>query len=293
MEKEAKRIPSGAIALLAVVLPAFLLPSLGICIFLMAIAAFGTLEFYRLLELAGTKSFAGLGVFFGALLVGATWLSMAFPTGPRWNVEPFLLTAMIIAVFLRLLPQKNNGHPLSSAGGTILGVLYVSFLFNYFTKLAFAWERVGWMDFVGSTGRMFFFYLLTVVKLADVGAYVVGSKWGTHKLIPRISPAKTWEGCFAALAFGLAGSLIFFLLSGRHLGMVVMKARDAVALGLLLPIMGIAGDLSESMLKRSANVKDSGAIAPGLGGVLDILDSLLFAVPALYYYAIHVLSSTS
>ena len=167
MEKLTKRIPSGALVLLAVILPAFRLPSLGVCILLITISSLALLEFYRLLELTGGKAFKWVGVLFGAMIIAATWASRALETGTRWELEPVLLAALAITVFLRLFPQKNNDQPLVTAACTVFGVLYASVLFNYFTKLVFAWEPGGIANFVGVTGRRFFFYQLAVVKFSD------------------------------------------------------------------------------------------------------------------------------
>ncbi len=289
MEKLAKRLPSGCIVVLAVVLPVFYVPSLGVCILLVTISTLALLEFYHLLERTGGKSFQWLGMIFGALLITATWLELSFESSFRLSPEPVVLTVMVLALFLRLFPQKMNGDPLATAACTIFGVLYISMLFNYFTKLVFTWEPAGLLGVTGTTGRLLFFYLLAVVKISDIGAYFIGSRWGHHKLIPRISPGKTWEGSIGGILCGLAGSIVFHLVCGGRMGQLTVSWVDTLVLGLLLPLLGIAGDLSESMLKRSGGIKDSSGIVPGMGGVLDILDSLLFAVPALYIYAAYVL----
>ncbi len=289
MEKLAKRIPSGFIVVLAVVLPAFYMPSLGVCILLVTISTLALLEFYHLLARTGGESFQWIGMIFGALLIVATWLELALESSFRLSPEPVVLTVMVVALFLRLFPQKMNGDPLATAACTIFGVLYISMLFNYFTKLVFTWEPPGLLGFTGTTGRLLFFYLLSVVKTSDIGAYFIGSRWGRHKLIPRISPGKTWEGSIGGILCGLSGSIVFHLVCSGRMGQLTVSWLDTLALGLLLPLLGMAGDLSESMLKRSAGIKDSSGIVPGMGGVLDILDSLLFAVPAFYIYAAYVL----
>ncbi|MCX7009821.1 MAG: phosphatidate cytidylyltransferase, partial [Kiritimatiellaeota bacterium] len=128
-------------------------------------------------------------------------------------------------------------------------------------------------------------YLLLVVKLSDTGAYFVGCTIGHHKLVPRISPKKTWEGFFGGLAFALVASLLWWHFSGGRLGPLAFPLPHAIGLALLLALMGVLGDLAESILKRAANVKDSASYIQGMGGVLDVLDSLLLAAPTLYIYA--------
>jgi phosphatidate cytidylyltransferase len=172
----------------------------------------------------------------------------------------------------------------------------VAFLFNYFTRLAVAFEPVPLGSPLGVTGRRLIFYLVAVVKSMDTGAFLFGSVFGRHKLFPRISPNKTWEGFVGGIAAGLGASLLFFhaCRSGpgaesAALGTVVFGLRDAVMLGVLLPAAGVLGDLLESLIKRGCGVKDSGRWIPGMGGMLDITDSLLVAAPVLYYYVRFVL----
>jgi len=136
----------------------------------------------------------------------------------------------------------------------------------------------------GQDGRWWVAYLLIVTKITDVGAYFGGSLWGRRKLAPMISPKKTVEGAIIGLVFAIGASLAFHGI-GFYLGAVRFHSTwvESLALGLLLGCIGQFGDLSESLLKRDANKKDSNTL-PGLGGVLDLLDSLLFNAFIVYYY---------
>ncbi len=131
-------------------------------------------------------------------------------------------------------------------------------------------------------GRWWVAYLLVVTKITDIGAYFAGSLWGRRKLAPSISPKKTIEGAIFGLVCAMLASFIFYLGSNYaspfHLGVF-----EWIFLGLVLGIAGQFGDLSESLLKRDANKKDSNAL-PGLGGVLDSIDSILFNAPMIYIY---------
>ncbi len=285
------RIASGFILCLAVVLTAFWMPSTGDCILLVTISTLALLEFYHLLDLTGIPCFRIIGVLFGILIIASTWiLSVMNVMANVAEWEMFLLTALVITILIRQFPQKLNVQPVATIACTLLGILYVPFLFNYLTKLLFSWESPGMLGCVGTTGRILFFYLICVVKFSDIGAYVIGSHFGRHRLIPRISPGKTWEGCGAGIGCGLIMSLVFFWIVDGQFGSVIMTSRDALILGVLLPLFGMVGDLTESMLKRAAGVKDSGIIIPGMGGVLDVLDSLLFAVPVFYIYVKYILA---
>ncbi len=280
-----QRLIAGPLILAGVAAAAFWAPSAVDGALLAAIAGLAILEFYRLLDRAGIPSFRVLGVAFSTLLVAVTWASYAFgAVFLSWELEQAVLFSLVIAILVRQFPQKHNDQPLATMACTLLGFLYVPFLFNYFTKLAFAWEPVGPLDVASATGRLLVFYLIAVVKFTDVGAFAVGLRWGRRRLIPRISPAKTWEGLAGGIAAGLATSLVFWWLAGGRFGVLSLRLQDAVALGLLLPVVGTFGDLTESMLKRAAQAKDSGGLVPGMGGLLDVLDSLLFAAPVMFIY---------
>jgi len=137
-------------------------------------------------------------------------------------------------------------------------------------------------------GRWWIAYLITVTKITDIGAYFAGSLWGRLKLAPHISPGKTVEGAIFGLGCAVIASFIFHLISDYsgavrfHLG-----TFEWVTLGLILGITGQFADLSESLLKRDANKKDSNAL-PGLGGVLDAIDSILFNAPIIYLYLAYI-----
>jgi phosphatidate cytidylyltransferase len=131
-------------------------------------------------------------------------------------------------------------------------------------------------------GQFYCLYLIAVTKFSDMGAYLTGSLIGRHPLIPHISPKKTWEGFFGAMGFSLLASLALFKLMPGHLA--VLNWTHATILGLLLGFAAVIGDLAESIIKRSTGVKDSGRLLPGIGGALDLVDSLLFTAPLLFFY---------
>ncbi len=159
---------------------------------------------------------------------------------------------------------------------TLWAVGYLGFVFNFYTKILWMWP-------VGD-GRWVLLYMILIVKVTDIGAFFTGCNLGRHKLCPRISPAKTWEGCVGGVLAGCATSLVFWVTLSGDIGPVTLTVADALILGMVLPVMGILGDLIESMLKRAIAVKDSGGWVKGMGGILDILDSLIFAAPVLYGY---------
>jgi phosphatidate cytidylyltransferase len=124
--------------------------------------------------------------------------------------------------------------------------------------------------------------LLAIVMTSDTFAYFTGSAFGRHKLAPLVSPGKTIEG----LAGGLIGGVVAALLV-RRFGLPGIPLAAAIALGIVVAVFGVVGDLVESLMKRWSGVKDSGHLFPGHGGMLDRLDSLLFGAPVLYYYFLY------
>ena len=122
-------------------------------------------------------------------------------------------------------------------------------------------------------------YLVAVTKAGDMGAYLCGSLIGKHPLMPHVSPKKSVEGVFG----GLLASLAVSLAAGPYLP-VPLSFIHLLILGLLIGIVGQIGDLAESLMKRFCSAKDSGAIFPGMGGILDVVDSILFTAPIFYFH---------
>src|SRR6266436_2179477 len=151
---------------------------------------------------------------------------------------------------------------------TLLGVCYVNWLLGHAISLRALPDGVHWI-----------LLLVWVTWIGETAAYLVGSLAGRHKLAPGISPGKTVEGAIAQLV----ASVLAALVAGRWL-FPGLQLRDAVAVGILLGVLGQVGDLVESALKRSVGVKDAGNVIPGHGGILDRIDGLLFNVPVLFYY---------
>ncbi len=267
------RLVSGILIIIAVLVALFWLPAPGLLVVLLAVSIMAQWEFYALLDKTGIPHFKYVGLIGGVVLIVVTW---SHPTR-ACEGEGLVLAAVTAAILLRQFPQKDNPRPLETIAGTLLGVMYVPVLFNFFTKLLTHWGD--------AQGRMLVFYLIMIAKLTDVGAYFVGCSVGRHKLIPRISPAKTWEGVVGGGLTGILASVLFWISGRGHLGNLAMSFPDAVVLGFLLVVAGTVGDLTESLVKRAAAVKDSGTLIAGMGGLLDVIDSLLFAAPMMYVYA--------
>lgn len=249
---------------------------------LLLIAFFGLAgqwEFYRSQEEKGHKVFKQSGLFCGALIFLNSWYFLIHHPGNARFVhfgQELVLVFAILGAFIRLVVrQEEHRAPITTAALTLLGILYVPFLFNFVALLAFTPGNP-------EQNRFLLIYVLAVTKFSDVGAYVVGSLIGRHKMIPRISPGKTWEGFAGAILTSLILSIVLTQAMSAHLQ--ALSFASSIILGLLLPLISVVGDLAESVVKRDASIKDSGHTIPGIGGALDLIDSILFTAPVLYFY---------
>ena len=201
------------------------------------------------------------------------------------DFETIFLILFVLGLCIRQFMAKDNPHGIVAMATTLLGLMYVPWLLNFIQKIEFFRFPVGAS---ADTGTFYVLYFILVTKFSDVGAYCTGSLIGKHKMIPRISPGKTWEGFGGAIAVATGTSVLFASCAGDRLhGMTIVHA---VILGIILSTTAVVGDLIESIFKREAGVKDSGRFFPGIGGVLDLLDSLLFNAPIMYLYLRHILS---
>ena len=253
-------------------------------LFWLLISAFGLvalLEFYRMLDHAKLPNFKITGLICGAILLAGSFHYFS-TIGPAssYDFELSILLFFLLTMFARqMFARLRHDEPLQTMAYTLFGLLYVLWLFNFMTKILYLTPRTG--SGVVS-GQFYCLYLIAVTKFSDMGAYLTGSVIGKHLMVPQISAKKTWEGFFGALGFALLCSLGLFKLMPGHLSMLTWT--HATILGLLLGFAAVIGDLAESVLKRSTNVKDSGNFLPGIGGALDLIDSLLFTAPLMFFY---------
>ena len=270
-------------------------PAWAWMIFAIVACTVGQLEYYALVDRIGIPVFRVVGCIAGAVMTAAIFLSLHMEPGDDqldrlgnaygWMVFTLFLT--VITVLIRQFPQKHNHKPIETISASLLGVFYVPLLFNFMVLIAFAFETDvrDLSASIGPNGIWLLVYLIVVTKSCDIGAFFIGSRFGRNKLIPRISPGKTWEGVGGGLLFSTAASIIFYFALGGRIGTIGFSLYDATVLGLFLGVTGIIGDLAESQFKRATGAKDSGTLLPGMGGLLDMLDSLLFAAPMMYTYA--------
>ncbi len=252
----------------------FWLPPTALYIFVNVVIARALWEFYLICDVKGLPSFKVWGVVGAVALVSGSWFFFRRRDVLTLSYDFDILILLIFAlgVFVRQFPQKLNPQGIETMAVTLFGLLYVAWLGNFITRINFA----------NPNGRYFVMLLVVVTKFTDIGAYLTGSAIGRHKMIPRISPQKTWEGTAGGIAFAVGGAFLArWLMPGE---MASLTATHAVVIGLLLGAAAVIGDLAESLIKREAGVKDSSHWLPGHGGALDLIDSLLFTAPLLYVY---------
>ncbi|HPA18029.1 MAG TPA: phosphatidate cytidylyltransferase [Verrucomicrobiae bacterium] len=234
-------------------------------------------EFYAALENRGIHTFRRLGTTCGVFFLLASWaiLSGRVTRIGQPLFEWISMLVLLLGLLTRQVFDRSQATPVITIAITILGTLYVAWLLNFVTHLIY-------FPPAGDNGRFLAIFLIVVTKMTDVGAYVVGRLFGRHKMMPILSPKKTWEGLFGGVAFAaIAGYLLVTLLPEQ---LSLIRPRWILLLGVLIAATSVVGDLAESVVKRDARVKDSGRLIPGIGGALDLIDSILFTAPILFLW---------
>ena len=254
-----------------------LLAKSAFMLIMLVLAGLGLREFYDLSERGGFPGRPWQGTLGGMGLVAGVFLLLALPPEPMTLHVPlfqlcflslFILASGVRHIFL------NDGQ--GRLGVTIMGVAYVAMLLNFLQLIRFEFDP--W----------FLLFFLVVTKASDTGAYLLGSLIGRHKMLPAVSPGKTWEGFVGAILLSVCAATAFIHFGGDRFD--GMSMGHALLVGAVLGVGAVFGDLVESKLKREAGAKDSGEFFPGIGGVLDLLDSLLFNAPIMYLYLKYGLS---
>ena len=225
----------------------------------------GVREFYSLVEKTGTSPQKLAGILTAALLfITVALVCMHYCSALILLIN---LPPVFIIFILELYRKKEN--PFGNIGFTLLGIIYVAIPFTLLSGIVTLNRGYSYEVMFG------IFFLLWC---NDAGAYIVGSLLGKHKLFPRISPGKTWEG---SIGGGLISYGIVFIISRWYTS---ISFKDWMVVATILIVIGTLGDLVESLLKRSIDVKDSGRLLPGHGGILDRFDSLIMATPFIFTY---------
>lgn len=229
-----------------------------------ALVVAGLFEFFTMLEHKGISLYKYFGTALGAILPLSIMLRFELTKG--WELL-FIVIGVLFLILMQFRRRDNSGVVIDIST-TIFGILYVAWFLSFLIRIRYL-----------PNGMWLLTSVILITKLGDIGAYLVGSRWGRHALLPRVSPKKTVEGSLGGLAASVIGALLCK-------GVLGFEYVHCAAVGLCLGILGQLGDLSESLMKRDCQVKDSGVLFPGMGGVLDVVDSLLFTGPVFYLYMI-------
>jgi phosphatidate cytidylyltransferase len=255
------------LALIASVLViVYLFPAWLYCLVVTLFIAAGLFEFFKMVENRNIFVYKHFGIIVGSLIPVVIFIGSSYPE--LRNFETLLIVAACMFAFtLQFVRRDNARDHLVSTALTLFSLFYIAWFFSFF---------IGIRSF--ESGANLVIFLILVTKSADIGAYVIGRRFGKNELIPRISPNKTKEGALGGIASSVAMAVVI------GLPLTDFSFLHLFILGIILAILGQAGDLAESLIKRDCGVKDSGIYFGSIGGALDLIDSLLFTAPIFYFY---------
>ena len=248
-----------------VILGVTLLGPHGAVAIVAAVALATQAELYRILKKLGFRPLSRLGLGLGLLVTVSSYYA------PECPVE----IIAIVAASCGALTRGKGGRSVESLMSTLFGIIYVAFTLKHLIlMMAFAPGTTG--------GILIALWAVVVGKFTDVGGFLFGSQFGRHKLAPRVSPGKTWEGAVGGVTTAVIVSALFAAAVGNWTPSV-FSWEKACILAIPLGIVAVISDLMESIIKRQAGVKDSGNMIPGIGGMFDLTDSLILSAPVAYY----------
>ena len=260
-----RRILTAAILGGLVVLVIKLTPMWMCVVMLMIGIGLGALEAYRMLGRSGSRPFAVLGTIM-ATAMAWSFSGLVPRAPPTLSLVALVILTLVAAMWLRNDPEAMYDTAISTMIPVLVFALPLSFM-------------IAIRALPGPDGEDLLLLLIVSATFGDTAAFYVGSTIGKHRMAPRLSPKKSWEGAIGGLAGSVFGALLASLWFYQRLPVV-----HAIALGVLLGALGILGDLSESMIKRALGAKDASRLLPGHGGFLDRFDSLMLGAPVLYGY---------
>ncbi len=278
-------------------------------VFIAIASAVSLKEFYSITEAKGAKPLVALGIVAGFFvnlsfyhfklrefifrLFESQGVMIPFPTQTQLLVIVLVVTILVLCL-VELF--RNDGSAILNLSSTLMGIFYIPLFFGTFIGLREVFvpldfpmlryfpNNVSFSDTeaiaqVYRWGGYTVISIFAVIWICDSAAYHAGTAFGRHKLYPRVSPNKTWEGAVFGFIFALGSAI-----AAKYLVLGYLSLSNAVIIGAIVGVFGQLGDLVESLIKRDAGVKDSSALIPGHGGVFDRFDSLLFVAPIVYLY---------
>jgi phosphatidate cytidylyltransferase len=266
VDKFLKRAVMSSVLLAAVAVVIYFFPNWLFCGVIALIIGVSQYEFFRMVERKGIFVYRYFGAVAGSLIPVVIFMGVGLP-GLK-NLEPIMIvTASLLVLTMHFTRKDNARDHLVSMALTLFALLYIGWFFSFFMKIKLL-----------DNGANLVAFVVLVTKSADIGAYVTGTFIGRNELIPRISPKKTKEGTIGGVFF----SLIAAVAAGSFI--TDLSIFHLLVLGGLMAVLGQVGDLAESLIKRDCGVKDSATYLAGIGGVFDLIDSLLVTAPVFYFY---------
>lgn len=292
MSELAKRVSVAAIGIPAV-LALIVLGGWYLAVPLAVLAGVGADELYRIAEAGGVRPFRSVGVIAAtAAVLLAAWRPEWVAFAP-WALAVLVLVMAVACVAALRSREPQTGAPLAAVSTTAFGVVYAGLALALVPLLIALPEIRGWAAADARWAGLAVVALpLAATWAGDSAAFFAGSAWGRRRLAPSISPKKSWEGFWAGVAAASVAGAVWSIAVGTVLPGLVVPPWLGAAIGALLGVGAVVGDLVESLLKREGGVKDSGNVFPGHGGVLDRVDALIFTFP-LAYAVLHLFGAGS
>lgn len=266
MSNTAIRVLVSLFAIPAIVLLSFF----GQVYFLCFVMFISGISFYEFAVMSKSKG-ANLNVNLGLLAVVVLIINQYIFLISSFSILTiFLLVILIVELF------RNNGSAIQNLESTLLGILYFGIFGGSLVAIREIYPRI---DVLYNQGGFLIISILAAIWICDSAAFFGGTALGKHKLFPRVSPKKTWEGAIFGFVFAILAMIL-----AKNLVLDFLSLKDALVIGFIIGTFGQIGDLVESLIKRDAGVKDSSNLIPGHGGIFDRFDSLLFSSPIIYLY---------
>ncbi len=259
----------------------------------------GLLEFFKITAAMGIPGFprvtVSVGVVYYFLLGAMGFLARRGDVVPSWfeHLEPTVFYCLVLALAIAAVRAANLEKGVKSFIASLGGFLYIAWMLSFLLK---TYAVGAGSDPNRMLGPYLMFFVIMVTKAGDIGGYTLGKltaarKQGNHKMVPRLSPKKSWEGFAGSILFSIGIAIAFVAMKEGAIAYQDFMGKKLIAnyliaaiIGIVLASIGLLGDLVESALKRGSSIKDSGSILPGMGGMLDALDSLILIAPLFYLY---------
>ncbi|MEZ7900383.1 MAG: CDP-archaeol synthase [Flavobacteriales bacterium] len=243
----------------------------------------GTVEFYQILNKKELSNNTKYGPFVNVVVYSLLTLAFIEIIDYRFL---FLIVPLLLILVVQELFMKDT-IPYQNISSTLFGILYITLPFAALNYISFNEEFYSKIGLSGNWSLLTGFFI--ILWTSDSMAYLVGRKFGKHKLFPRISPGKTWEGFIGGVFFAVIAGYIYSLVTKDvQADSTINASLHWIVMSLIISVFGMLGDLSESLLKRSGGVKDSGSLLPGHGGVLDRFDGIFFSSPIILTYLLFI-----